>query len=345
MRIGRHDLDTRPLLVAEIGVNHEGNFDKARSLVRLAAAAGADAVKFQAYYVRDLRFVSPAADPERFERMQKNELTWDELHVLAEDARSAGVMFLCTCFDPVTVEALDDVLPAHKVASGDLTNDYLLRAVASTGKPVILSTGMSTEDEIAHALTLLAGSARASELAERVVLLQCTSSYPCPPDQVNLRAMGYLRRRFGLRVGYSDHTLDLLASQSAVALGACVIEKHFTDQKNGRAFRDHALSADASDFRNLVTSTRTIEELLGREEKAIQPAESDARGPMRRSIGVRTDLPAGTVLTENVLIALRPSDGWPICDAGALIGRRLARPLSAGDLVMPEDLSPVGAPA
>jgi N,N'-diacetyllegionaminate synthase len=338
--VGTRNIDDRALLVAEVGVNHEGDFEKARALLQLAARAGADAVKFQAYYVRDLRFVSPTADPDRFQRMQKNELTWDQFHVLADDAKREGVMFLCTCFDRWTVDALDDVLPAHKVASGDLTNDELLSAIAETGKPVLLSTGMSTDDEIGHALEVLAGGRDIRSLADRVVLMQCTSSYPCPPEQVNLRAMLHMRRRYGVRVGYSDHTLDTLACEAAIGLGACVIEKHFTDQKAGRAFRDHALSADGSDFRRLVGAVRAIERLLGEEAKTVQPAESAAKGAMRRSLGVRHDLDAGAVITADVLIALRPSLGWPVRDAGALVGRRLARSLSAGDLITAADLVP-----
>lgn len=341
MHIGPHNLDEKALVIAEIGVNHEGHFDKARQLLTLAAEAGADAVKFQAYYVRDLRFVSPSADPDRYQRMQKNELTWDQFHVLAEDARKAGVLFLCTCFDADTVRALDDVLPAFKIASGDLTDDELLAAVAATGKPVILSTGMGADEEIDHALDVVAAGAGRAALADRVVLLQCTSSYPCPPEQVNLRALTHMRKRHGLRVGYSDHTLDLLACQAAVAMGACVIEKHFTDQKDGRAFRDHALSAEAGDFKELVRCVRLIEVMLGREEKQVQPAEDAARAPMRRSLAVRRDVPAGARITEDLLIALRPSSGWPVRDRASLIGRTLARALAAGDLVKAEDLVPL----
>ena len=342
MKIASHDLDQKALLVAEIGVNHEGEFDKARAMIRLAADAGADAVKFQAYYVRDLRFVSPSGDPDRFGRMQKNELTWDQFHVLADDAKKAGVMFLCTCFDAETVRALDDVLPAFKIASGDLTDDDLLQAVAATGKPVILSTGMGSDDEVAHALDVIAGGKGHASLRDRVVLLQCTSSYPCPPEQVNLRAMTHMAKKYGLRTGYSDHTLDLLASQAAIAMGACVIEKHFTDEKEGRTFRDHALSAEASDFVELVRTTRLIEAMLGKEEKRVQPAEEAARGPMRRSLAVTRDLPAGTAITDDMLIALRPSHGWPVRDRASLVGRVLARPLAAGDLVKAEDVTPAG---
>jgi len=337
MKIGSHDLATRALLIAEIGVNHEGDFEKARELVGLAAEAGADAVKFQAYYVRDIRFVSPSADPDRFGRMQKNELTWAQFHTLADDARKAGVMFLCTCFDVETVQALNDVLPAFKVASGDLTNDELLDAIAATGKPVILSTGMGSDDEVAHALEILG--------TDRVVVLQCTSSYPCPPEQVNLRSMTFMGTKYGVPYGYSDHTLDLTACQAAIAMGACVIEKHFTDAKEGRTFRDHALSAEVSDFKELVRTTRLIETLRGVDAKVVQPAEDAARLPMRRSMAVRRDVPAGTVLTADLLIALRPSSGWPVRDRAALVGRVLATPLSAGDLITPDALAPKGASA
>jgi N,N'-diacetyllegionaminate synthase len=339
MKIGSHDLDQTALIIAEIGVNHEGDFQKAQTLLRLAAAAGADAVKFQAYYVSDVRFVSPSADPERFERMQRNELSVEQFRTLAQEAQQNDVMFLCTCFDPQTVAALNGVLPAFKIASGDLTNDQLLTAVASTGKPILLSTGMSTVGEIQHALEMLAGEGGLSILRDRVVLLQCTSSYPCPPEQVQLRAMDHLRRAFGLRTGYSDHTLSSLACEVAVAMGACVVEKHFTDQKTGRTFRDHALSAEPDDFRALVSRVRSIETLRGTEAKAVQAVESANRLPMRRSIGVRRDVQAGALLTDDLLIALRPSSGWPASEWATLTGRTLARPLKAGDLISAADLT------
>jgi N,N'-diacetyllegionaminate synthase len=340
MKIAAHDIDRAALLIAEIGVNHEGDFDKAQTLLRLAVEAGADAVKFQAYYVRDLRFVSPGADLERFERMQRNELSIEQFRTLARQAEASGVIFLCTCFDPETVSALSDVLPAFKIASGDVTNDQLLAAVAATGKPILLSTGMSTTDEIRHALDVIAQCSGISTLRDRVVLLQCTSSYPCPPERVNLRSMEYLTRTFGLRTGYSDHTLGSLACQAAVAMGARIIEKHFTDQKEGRTFRDHALSADVSDFRDLVRTVRAIEIIRGVDGKAVQDVEAGNRLPMRRSMAVAKDVSAGTPLSADLLIALRPSSGWPPSDWMALIGRRLARPLKAGDLISPADLMP-----
>lgn len=339
MKIAGHDLDRRTLMIAEIGVNHEGDFAVARRLLQDAVATGADAVKFQAYYPAELRFISPQADLERFQRTQRFVLTWDQLRTLAGEARAAGVVFLCTYFDIETVEALGDLVPAFKVASGDLTNVPLLRAVGRAAKPVILSTGMGTDEEIELALKTLR-AAGCEPLDELVVLLHCISSYPCPPEQAQLRAIPHLRRRFGLRIGYSDHTIGIQAAQAAVALGACVIEKHFTDNKAGRTFRDHALSADAADLRELIDRIRAIETLLGREAKTVQPAEADNRAIMRRSIGVRRAVPAGTTLTSDILIALRPATGWPAAEVDAVIGRVLARSLEAGQLVSREDLVP-----
>ena len=312
MRIADVDLSKQTLMIAEVGVNHEGDFDAARHLLQLAADAKADAVKFQAYYIRELRYISPFADPERFERSQRNELTLDQFRQLAQDAQVAGVMFLCTCFDPETVEALSDVLPAFKIASGDVTNVPLLRAIGRTRKPVILSTGMAVEQQIERALVELAGDDDLETAKARTVLLQCTSSYPCPPEQAQLRAMDWLTHRFGCRVGYSDHTLGTLACQAAVARGACVIEKHFTDQKIGRTFRDHAMSVEPDEFRELVEVVRQTTVLLGSGGKQVQPGERDSMTPARRSIGVRRDLPAGTVLSEDMLVALRPASGWPM---------------------------------
>ncbi len=332
MKIASHDLDREPLVIAEIGGNHGGDLEQARALLRLAAEAGAGAVKFQAYYVRDLRFVSPSADPGRFERMQKNELTPAQFRVLAADAASAGVLFLCSCFDDETVDALDAVLPAYKIASGDLTNDDLLRKVAGKRKPILLSTGMSTDDEIAHALDVVGDTSR-------VVLLQCTSGYPCPPEQVHLRALRHLGERFGLPVGYSDHTTGMDASHAALALGARVVEKHFTDRREGRA-GDHQISAEPQDIRELVRVARAIQPMLGTAAKILQPAEEPIRAIARRSMGVRRDTPAGVPLEREMLIPLRPASGWPVADADALVGRRVARDLVAGDLVMVADLMP-----
>ena len=143
---------------------------------------------------------------------------------------------------------------------------------------------------------------------------------------------------FGLRVGFSDHTIGILGSQAAVSLGACVLEKHFTDCKSGRTFRDHHLSADPEDFRELTRQVRLVETLLGKESKEVQPGEEPNRIPMRRSIGVRHDLPVGTVLAPDHLIALRPGNGWPAQDVDDLVGRVLSRPLQAGDLLREQDL-------
>lgn len=339
MKIGPHDLDEKCLVVAEIGANHEGDFEKARTLLRMAADAGADAVKFQAYYPKELRFVSPQADPERFQRSSLRALSWTQFHELAAEARRVGVTYLNTCFDLETVKALDGDLCAFKIASGDLTNVPLLRAVRDTGKPVVLSTGMGTEEEVAAALRVLAGGKGIESLRERVALLQCTSGYPTPPDQVHLRVMQGYARRFGLRVGYSDHTFGMLASQTAVAMGACIIEKHFTDVKEGREFRDHQLSADPADMKLLVKSIREIEAMKGREQKSPQPVEAPNLTPMRRSMGVSTALEAGTVLTADVLVALRPATGWPASRPDELVGKRLKRRLDAGELVRAEDVA------
>ena len=151
--------------------------------------------------------------------------------------------------------------------------------------------------------------------------------------------MDSLREAFGLRAGYSDHTLDLLACQAAAAMGACLIEKHFTDVKSGRTFRDHALSAEPQEFRELVGRVRLIEQLRGAGGKTVQPAESANRLPMRRSVGVARDVAAGTPLTEELLIALRPASGWPVSDWSTLLGRTLVHSLQAGDLIAPSDLA------
>lgn len=329
MKIGSVDLALRPLVIAEIGANHEGDREAARLLIREAARAGADAVKFQTYKAEKIVARTETA---RFAHFQRLALPDQAFVDLAADAQAEGVIFLSTPFDLEAVDLLDPLVPAFKIASGDMTFGPLLERIARTGKPILLSTGMATVDEIQEALNIIQRAANIprDRLGERVVLLHCVSSYPTPPEDANLLAIPELRKRFGVPVGYSDHTLGFVACLAAVALGACVIEKHFTLQKEGRTFRDHQLSADPEDLAMLTASIRSLAQMLGSGDRTAAGSDAGNKAAMRRSLAARIDIKAGTVITAEHLTCLRPGTGVPPSALDDAIGQIAAEDIATG---------------
>ena len=334
MRIGPVDLDRDVLVVAEIGNNHEGDFGLAEALIGLAAEAGAQAVKFQTI-VPD-RLIGPEQTA-RLAQLGRFALSPDQHVRLAEVAAAAGVLFLSTPFDLGSVTMLDPLVPAFKVASGD--NDFvpLLERVAATGKPVLLSTGMRDLDGARAAAETVRGVWRGQGLEDDpgLVLLHCVSAYPTPPEDANLRALTALAG-LGATVGYSDHTLGIGAASLAVALGARVIEKHFTIHHDHSAFRDHQLSADPGELASLVARVREANAMLGDGRKRILAAEEATAAAARRSIAAARDLPVGHRITFEDLAWLRPAGGLPPGHEAELIGRALTASVAAGARILPE---------
>ncbi len=335
MRIGDLDLDERVMVVAEIGNNHEGDFGLAQELIGLAAEAGVDAVKFQTF--RTQAYVS-ARDRERFARLKSFELTESQFEKLAATAAAAGLWFLSTPFDLDSVRCLAGLVDAFKISSGDNTFFPLLQAVARTGKPVILSSGLATLDQLREAQAVIAG-ARGEPVARDLAILHCVSSYPVPPAEANLAVIPRLREALGCTVGYSDHTLGIEAAGVSVALGARIVEKHFTHDRNHSDFRDHRLSADPAELRRLVDRVKLITTLLGRGEKVLQPCERPAITVLRRSIVAGRDLPSGTVLAAGDLSWVRPGGGLAPGQEDLVLGRQLLEPVAAGDLIVPRLLA------
>jgi N-acetylneuraminate synthase/N,N'-diacetyllegionaminate synthase len=339
MRLGAVDLSERVYVIAEIGGNHDGDFGAARELLAAAAGAGADAVKFQVYrgerlvhkdfpamaHVRHLHSTQRA-------RFKSLEFTADQWRELAGDARRHAVDFMASAFDEESAELIDPLVPAHKVASGEMTNLPLLRQLAATGKPVVMSTGMATYEEIDAALAVVP--------RDRAALLHCVSVYPTPANQANLRAITRLQARFEVPVGYSDHTVGPNACLAAVALGAAVLEKHFTFDTS-KTFGDHRLSATPAEFTGIVRGAREIREELGSGEKVLSEAETRMREAMRRSLYTSRALPAGAALTERDVICLRPAVGLPPAALDGLLGRRTRRALAAEELLREEDFDRV----
>ena len=335
MKIGPCDLDARVFVVAEAGVNHEGSVDTALALVDAAADSGADAVKFQTY--RTEAYIA-ASSTERFARMKRFELSPEAFQKLAARAKARNILFLSTPLDEESVEVLDPLVPAFKIASGDLTNLPLLSAIASKGKPIILSTGVATMAEIESALSTFRSASQDGPLEERVVLLHCISSYPAPPEEINLHSIPFMRRHFKLRVGYSDHTLGTLACHAAVALGARVIEKHFTLSRANRVFRDHALSLEPHEMKTLVGEIHSIEKTLGRLEKSPGAAESKEKMYLRRSLAARRPIAQGDSIRLEFLSGLRPQEGIPIEEISKVVGKTAARDIRPGEILQWKDL-------
>lgn len=316
--------DRPPFLVAEIGLNHNGDVGLAREMVRAAASVGADAVKFQTFVAERLVVadaavfgVATAGLPRRQVDLYKSyELSWSAYREVAEVAREAGVFFFSTPFDEESADRLDALgVPAFKIASGDMTHLALIRHVAAKGKPVLLSTGMCTLGEVEEAVRAVYEAGN-----RQLVLLHCTSSYPCPDASVNLAALETLRQAFGVPVGLSDHTEDNLASFAAVALGAAVIEKHFTLDKNLTGV-DQKMSADPGQLAVLANGIRRLVAMRGRSVKMPDPAEFAARHAARRSIVAATRIPRGTAISRGMLAVKRPGTGLPPSCLDWVVGR------------------------
>jgi N,N'-diacetyllegionaminate synthase len=336
MKIGQADTSERVLVVAEIGNNHEGDPALAAKMVRAAATAGADAVKFQT--IRPERLVRPS-ETARLAQLRRFALDDDDFARLARTATEAGVLFLSTPFDPDAVAMLDPLVPAFKVASADNTHFPLLDAIARTGKPVILGGGLASLEELAVSVDHIRGLWRAAGVAQDIAVLHCVTAYPAPPEEVNLRVIPALRDRLDCEAGYSDHTLGIEAAVAAVALGARIVEKHFTLDKTRDTFRDHALSADPEDLAEMVRRIRMTEIMLGTPEKTLRSAERASEVAARRSIVARRDLSPGTVLSMSDFDWLRPGDGLPPGQEHRLVGKSLRVAKRAGDPFDPEDIA------
>lgn len=323
----------RPLLIAEIGGNHEGDFDAACRLCDLAAASGADYVKFQIYSGDSL--VSPVESPDRHRHFNRFSLTKDQHVSLAHRCRSAGVGYCASVWDASALEWIDEHLDFHKVGSGDLTAWPLLESIAKTGKPIVLSTGLSTLQDVVDTLGFIRGANQRYAGHGRVALMQCTAMYPIEDDAANLMAMDTLREATGLDVGYSDHTRGSLALVAAAARGARILEFHFTDTREGKTFRDHHVSLTREEVRELSSQIDRLTALLGDGAKRPMPCEIDTGHvtSFRRALYSRRPLRAGEPIRAEDLVALRPNHGIDARRFREVIGRRVARDTAAFEAI------------
>ena len=318
----------KAFIIAEAGVNHNGSLDLAIQLIDTARAAGADAVKFQTFRADALaaRSAHKAAyqdrttsrDESQLEMLRRLELDEAAHRRLIEHCESVGIRFLSSPFDHESVDLLAAMnLPIFKIPSGEITNHPFLRHIAGKGKPIILSTGMCTLDEVKEAVDVLRDAG-----AHDLTLLHCVTEYPTPYPQVNLRAMLTLKDAFGLPVGYSDHTPGIEISVAAVALGAEVIEKHFTLDRTLPG-PDHAASLEPAELALMVASIRHVEEALGNGIKVPAPCEIPNISVARKSVVAARALSAGHTLQEADLAIKRPGNGLAPKTLPDLVGRTL----------------------
>lgn len=320
-------------VVAELSANHGGRFEEAVALIEAAADAGADAIKVQTYTPDTMTLDAPQEcftihgsiwnGRKLHELYAEAQMPWEWHAPLQDIARRRGLDFFSTPFDESAVAFLETLaVPVHKVASFEIVDVPLLRRIGDTGKPVIMSTGMATPEEIDEAVATF------RESASPLALLKCTSAYPAPPESMNLRAIPHLATRYGVEVGLSDHTLDLAVPVAAVALGASIIEKHFTLSRSSPG-PDSSFSLEPHEFRAMVDAVRTAEKSLGVATPPLAAAE-DAMRAFRRSLFAVDTILAGEPFTSANVRSIRPSGGLHPRHLVEVIGRHATRDIDRG---------------
>lgn len=337
IKIGKRYVgDGEPVfIIAEIGSNFDGSLEQAKKLVDLAKEVGADAVKFQSFlpdkiiarkgFTTKVSFQAKWAKPV-YQVYSEATFPREWHQEIAEYCRNKGITFLSTPYDNEAVDLLESIgVPAFKVGSGEIDNPVFLEYVARKKKPIILATGASSLGEVEEAVNVIRGAGN-----EDIILLQCITNYPSPIDQANIRAMLTLRQAFQTLVGYSDHSPGSIVPLGAVALGACVIEKHFTFDKT-RKGPDHPFAMDVPEMAEMVKSIRLLEKALGSPVKQVTPAETETVIIQRRSLFARTNIPAGAIITEETIEPLRPATGIPPKYFKLVVGRKAKVDIAAGE--------------
>ncbi len=339
LKIGRKSvgLGQPCFIIAEAGINHNGNLKLAHRLIDAAKSAGADAVKFQTFKAE--RLVAPGAPKadyqvkagvkgSHYEMLRRLELSEKAHRDLRNYAKRKKIIFLSSPFDEESANFLERLhLPAFKIPSGEITNLPFLRHVARKKKPMIVSTGMSYLSEVRTAVRTIEAAGN-----KNLVLLHCVSQYPANPAEVNLKAMLTLKKIFGFPVGYSDHTLGIEIAIAAVAMGACVVEKHLTLDRTLRG-PDHKASLEPTEFTTMVRGIRNVESAFGNGIKKPAKSEANTAAVARKSLVATRDIAAGTKLKKEHLAVKRPGTGLPPAMLVRLVGRTTRKKISAGSLI------------
>ena len=329
MKIGEYSTDESVLVIAEIGNNHEGCYSLAEEMIGLAAEAGAGAVKFQTIVPDKLVSVS---QEDRIEQLKRFQLTYEEFEKLIKVAKSENIIFLSTPFDIESAWFLEPLVPAYKIGSGD--NDFypMIEVIARTGKPIIMSAGLMDLCGIRKTVDFITDIWNKSAIVQELAIMHCVTAYPTIPEEANLLAIRELHS-LNVTVGYSDHTIGIEAAVLSVALGARIIGKHFTIDKNYSSFRDHQLSSDPKEFSQLVELVKNATKLLGQREKVVQKSEMLVVDKVRRSIVSRKNLDANTIITGDDISWVRPGSGLAPGNENMVLGKKLRKRVAAGELI------------
>lgn len=324
--------DAPCFVIAEAGVSHFGSLDKAFRLVDMSVTAGADAVKFQIF---DVNAMIAEVSSDWRKRMSSRQLPYEDFRRIRDYCQERGILFMATAHDEPSLDYLATLdVPAYKIGSGELSNWDFLAKTARLGKPLIFSTGMYTEADIASALGAVAKTGN-----REVAVLHCVTRYPTPPEEVNLRAMLTIRDRFDVVAGYSDHTAGRHIPLASVALGAQILEKHITLEFDIPNAQDWKVSCGPEDLPLLVQELRDIEKSLGHGRKEPVAGELASRDWARKSLVAADTIPAGTELTAELLSAKRPGTGIPPSEIEKVLGRHTCQEVERGTLITWDQLS------
>jgi len=322
MKIENFNLKKKVFIIAEVGNNHEGNFAVAKKLVRLAARAGADAVKFQTFKTEN--FIRKK-DKKRFKQLKKFELSYKKFESLKNLAHTNKIKFISTPLDLESADFLNKNADLIKIASSDNNFYPLIDKVLKSKKPIIISTGMTNGFQIKSLTNYLSKVIGKKATLKRIALLHCVTSYPVEDEFANLKSIEYLIKNSKLTIGYSDHTIGNEACISAVAMGAKIIEKHFTINKKFSRFRDHALSADYLELKNLVSGIRKVEKQLGKFNKVIQKPEKKLIKIVRRAVYAKKLILSGEKISLENVKFLRPALTSNFNSLKKIIGRKIKK--------------------
>jgi len=329
-------------VIAEAGVNHNGDINLAKKLIDTAKEAGADAVKFQTFKAENV--VIENAEMAEYQKknigrsetqlkmIKRFELGYKDFIELKKYCDRKKITFLSTPHSEDAIGFLEPLVPAYKIGSGDLTNLPFLEKIAKKKKPIILSTGMANLSEVRGTVRTIKKQGN-----NKIILLHCTTNYPCPLEEVNLRAMQTLKKEFDLPVGYSDHTLGMIVPITAVALGAQVLEKHFTLSRDSLG-PDHKASLEPKELKEMVIAIRKAEKALGVGIKKPTKSEEKIKGDARKSIVAMINIPKNTKITENMLIIKRPGIGIEPKYLNKIVGKRARRDIKKDTLINFKDL-------
>jgi N-acetylneuraminate synthase/N,N'-diacetyllegionaminate synthase len=329
--------DGQPIaIVAEIGNNHNGDIELAKKLIEEAAKAGCDMVKFQTHIAEAEMLVDNTIPPHfpepRWEFTKRMGLSKEDHIALMEHANKHDVIFFSSPFSKEAIDLLDEIgVPAFKVASGEITNIPMLEHMAKKGKPIIMSSGMSTMEELEEAVGVIRSH------NDQLILMHCTSKYPCPYSEINLNAITKLRNKFELLIGFSDHNPKIYAAVASVPLGVCMIEKHFTTDKTLYG-PDHKASLEPIEMQELVEIVHNIESAMGTGEKNLTPELERFRAVFQKSVVSLTDIQSGNIITESMVSTKKPGTGLPPKMLNDIIGKKAKSDIPKDSLIKKEDI-------